>query len=291
MFHINLGWLYRAGDTIDSTWLWSENWGWGWISRETYPHFFLSSEDWIYYFKGTSDPIRYYDFGLIKWMEVDKSHRITVNLSSADNSQGTAMGPSTFYHGDSAVFVAKPKPGYLFAGWKGSVQSGDNPLFIDKPTEEISLVAHFTSIEEIIQGGTSSLNLDHLDSATQQKAIAEILLLGSSSYLTSGDAPEFNLQSMVSNAAGSSNIFETSNHSWGNSAGIFGDQSHAISHPFFPLPEDLKQIELLENNSKYLGTVESNGTALVDSINCSILQIKSSKDRQERRWVAEDLSM
>ena len=290
MFHINLGWLYRAGDTIDSTWLWSENWGWGWISRETYPHFFLSSEDWIYYFKGTSDPIRYYDFGLLKWIEVDKSHRITVNLSSADNSQGTAMGPSTFYHGDSAVFVAKPKPGYLFAGWKGSVESGKNPLFINKPTEEISLVAHFTSIKEIIQGGTSSLNLDHLDSVTQQKAIAEILLLGSSSYITSGDAPEFDLKNMASNPAGSSTVFDTPNHSWGSSTGIFGDQSHTISHPFFPLPEDLKQVELLENNSKYLGTVESNGTALVDSINCSILQIKSSKDRQEKRWVAQDLS-
>jgi PKD repeat protein len=288
LYHINLGWLYRAGENIDSTWLWSENWGWGWTGKDAFPYFYLSSDDWIYYFNGTSDPIWYYDYGLSRWIEIDRDNRLQAEFSPENNQAGVVMGPEFFYLGDSVTFVAKPKAGYLFAGWSGSYTGGVNPLIIHKPSSNISLQGKFISIQELINEGSSSLSLDHLDSSTQQKALAEILLKGTSQYIDSGNAPEFELDSNTNEQIASSTSLVFPNETMGEQVGIFSENSSNITHDFLPLSTQIKQVEFLENNSKSLATVESNGTAIYNSIDCTILKINLLKDLQEKRWLAQD---
>ena len=198
------------------------------------------------------------------------------------------MGPEFFYAGDSVTFVAKPNAGYLFAGWSGSYTGGVNPLIIHKPSSNISLQGKFISIQELINKGSSSLSLDHLDSSTQQKALAEILLKGTSQYIDSGNAPEFQLNSNTNEQIISSTSLVFPNESMGEQVGIFIENSSNITHDFLPISTQIKQVEFLENNSKSLATVESNGTAIYNSIDCTILKINSSKDLQEKRWLAQD---
>jgi len=69
IYHENLGWFYRHGEKIDSTWLWSETWAWTWTTDELFPYLKQSPGDWLYYFKGTTNPARYYDFGASAWLE------------------------------------------------------------------------------------------------------------------------------------------------------------------------------------------------------------------------------
>ena len=69
IYHKELGWMYRHGETVDNTWLWSERWAWTWASDQTYPYLAKSTGDWLYYFKGTFNPIRYYDYGINDWLE------------------------------------------------------------------------------------------------------------------------------------------------------------------------------------------------------------------------------
>ena len=69
IFHQSLGWLYRHGDKVDDTWLWSEAWAWTWTNDQLYPYLNQHSGDWLYYFKGTTNPVRYYDYGISAWLE------------------------------------------------------------------------------------------------------------------------------------------------------------------------------------------------------------------------------
>lgn len=69
IYHKELGWMYRHGENVDNTWLWTERWNWTWASDQIYPYLAKTTGEWLYYFKGTSDPIRYYDFNLGEWLE------------------------------------------------------------------------------------------------------------------------------------------------------------------------------------------------------------------------------
>ena len=69
IFHEQLGWLYRSGETVDDTWLWSKNWDWAWTSDLAYPYFVKSNYDWLYYLPNSANPIRLYDYGLSSWLE------------------------------------------------------------------------------------------------------------------------------------------------------------------------------------------------------------------------------
>jgi hypothetical protein len=67
IYHQSLGWMYRHGETIDDTWLWSERWNWSWVSNEVFPYFAKANGGWIYYFNGTTNPIRWYDYSTENW--------------------------------------------------------------------------------------------------------------------------------------------------------------------------------------------------------------------------------
>lgn len=67
IYHQNLGWLYREGETVDDTWLWSEKWNWAWTSDLTFPYLTKNTGEWLYYLPGSSNPTRIYDYGLGSW--------------------------------------------------------------------------------------------------------------------------------------------------------------------------------------------------------------------------------
>ena len=69
IYHEQLGWLYRSGETVDDTWFWSKHWNWAWTSDLSYPYLVKSNSEWMYYLQGTSNPIRLYDYGLSSWLE------------------------------------------------------------------------------------------------------------------------------------------------------------------------------------------------------------------------------
>jgi len=68
IFHQDLGWMYRHGETIDHTWFWSKRWQWAWLSNEFYPYVANDSGGWMYYLQGTTSPVRWYDYGLSQWL-------------------------------------------------------------------------------------------------------------------------------------------------------------------------------------------------------------------------------
>jgi PKD repeat protein len=275
IYHEHLGWLYLSGNTVDSTWIWSEIWGWGWTNFSVYPYLALSSGDWLYYLKGSSSPIRFYDYGLKSWAQFDFANLFTVKVSN--NNGGTAIGPSNFYLGDNVAFVARPNPGFVFAGWEGDIKSGVNPLLIEKPTSNISLSAKFVSISELINDGVSAINLSHLNNEEKQKAVSQLLLLGYSEYVDSGDASVFDLFSDNSSSFGSQ-VFNSS----------FTNESSSIKHSHFDINKQSDKIEFLVDNSRRIGSVYFSGKEQIGSVNCAVLEINASKEHFEKRWLAQD---
>ena len=122
------------------------------MSDSTYPYVTLSVEDWLYYFNGTSNPVRYYDYDLYKWMEANFLEDRSIELSIKEG-KGELDGPSSFYAG--AGFVARPAPGYVFAGWQGEYETGINPLIITDARDSFSLEAVFVSSQSVRQSGSS----------------------------------------------------------------------------------------------------------------------------------------
>ena len=108
--------------------MWSEIWGWGWTNFSVYPYLALSSGDWLYYLKGSSSPIRFYDYGLKSWAEFDFANYFTVKVSNNKNNVGSRFGPYKFYLGDNVALVAKPSSGFVFCGWEGDFISHSGNL-------------------------------------------------------------------------------------------------------------------------------------------------------------------
>lgn len=280
IYHEHLGWLYLSGNTVDSTWMWSEIWGWGWTNFSVYPYLALSSGDWLYYLKGSSSPIRFYDYGLKSWAEFDFANYFTVKVSNNKNNVGSTFGPSKFYLGDNVALVAKPSSGFVFAGWEGDFKSGINPLVIKKPSSNITLSAKFVSISELINDGVSTINLSHLthlNAEEKQKAISQVLLLGYSEYVDSGDASVFDLFSNDSSNL-DPNLLKAS----------FTSESSSIRHSHLDIDNQSDKIEFLVNNSIRVGSVRFSGTEEIRSVNCAVMEINASRDHFEKRWLAQD---
>jgi len=280
IYHEHLGWLYLSGNTVDSTWMWSEIWGWGWTNFSVYPYLALSSGDWLYYLKGSSSPIRFYDYGLKSWAEFDFANYFTVKVSNNKNNVGSTFGPSKFYLGDNVALVAKPSSGFVFAGWEGDFKSGINPLVIKKPSSNITLSAKFVSISELINDGVSTINLSHLthlNAEEKQKAISQVLLLGYSEYVDSGDASVFDLFSNDSSNL-DPNLLKAS----------FTSESSSIRHSHLDIDNQSDKIEFLVNNSRRVGSVRFSGTEEIRSVNCAVMEINASRDHFEKRWLAQD---
>ena len=280
IYHEHLGWLYLSGNTVDSTWMWSEIWGWGWTNFSVYPYLALSSGDWLYYLKGSSSPIRFYDYGLKSWAEFDFANYFTVKVSNNKNNVGSTFGPSKFYLGDNVALVAKPSSGFVFAGWEGDFKSGINPLVIKKPSSNITLSAKFVSISELINDGVSTINLSHLthlNAEEKQTAISQVLLLGYSEYVDSGDASVFDLFSNDSSNL-DPNLLKAS----------FTSESSSIRHSHLDIDNQSDKIEFLVNNSRRVGSVRFSGTEEIRSVNCAVMEINASRDHFEKRWLAQD---
>ena len=71
IYHEELGWLYRSGETTASTWFYEPQLGWIWTSETAYPYFY--SEDrvgWLYYKSGEGNARKFYDYFNESWLEV-----------------------------------------------------------------------------------------------------------------------------------------------------------------------------------------------------------------------------
>jgi len=288
IYHQHLGWLYRSGDSIASTWLWSEIWGWIWTNYEAFPYLALSSGDWLYYLKGSSSPIRYYDYGLKKWSQFDFANRFNIDLSIDGNTGGKAYGPTMFNLGDTIALVAQPSPGYIFSGWKGDYKSDRNPLLLQNIDKDFSIEANFLSISELANLGFSAAHLNHLNEEEKQKAVSQVLLLGQSEYLDSGDAPVFDLFSPKNNTASSQLELDLYNNKQERKEGVFSKNSSSINHSHLSLNNQSEKIEFFMNNSKSVGIVQFIGKEDLNSVHCSIMEINASKEHFEKRWIAQD---
>ena len=168
----------------------------------------------------------------------------------------------------------------FFSGWEGDFKSGVNPLVIEKPSSDITLSAKFISTSELITDGVSAINLSHLthlNSEEKQKAISQVLLLGYSEYVDSGDASVFDLFSTDSSNL-DPNLFKAS----------FTGESSSIRHSHMDIDNQTDRIEFLINNSRKLGSVHYSGTEEIRSVNCAVLEINASKEHFEKRWLAQD---
>jgi PKD repeat protein len=286
LFHHRLGWLYRVGDTVDSTWLWSEIWGWSWISHESFPYFAHSSGDWLYYFDGTSSPLRFYDYGLEKWIEHDPGNLLKVDLGGETHTGGQAMGPLSFYKGENLSFVAQPEEGYLFAGWTGDINSGENPLIIQNQRKNLSLTPKFLPLGALKGDGAEALNLEHLSKGQRQRAMTEILLLGSSDLIQAGNAEPYIFSAQGNVNQGGQLSSQQSELPAGY--GVFDGTSASIDHDYFPLLSESGQLESLVQNSKKLIRLEFTGTETVRYVSCAKVKITHSAEDVEERWCAQD---
>ena len=274
------------GDTVDNTWLWSEIWGWSWVSHESFPYFAHSSGDWLYYFDGTSSPLRFYDYGLEKWIEHDPANLLKVDLGGETHSGGQAMGPLSFYKGENLSFVAQPEEGYLFAGWTGDINSGENPLIIQNQRKNLSLTPKFSPLGALKGDGAEDLNLEHLSKGQRQRAMTEILLLGSSDLIQGGNAEPY-----IFSAQGNANQegqLSSQQSELPAGYGVFDGTSASIDHDYFPLLSESGQLESLVQNSKKLIRLEFTGTETVRYVSCAKIKITHSAEDVEERWCAQD---
>jgi len=67
IYHETLGWLYREGETVDDTWLWSDYLDWAWTGDLVYPYLFREGHGWLYYLRGSANPARFYDYQEAAW--------------------------------------------------------------------------------------------------------------------------------------------------------------------------------------------------------------------------------
>ncbi|MFC1453449.1 hypothetical protein ACFLSJ_08925, partial [Verrucomicrobiota bacterium] len=70
IWHIELGWMFCAGTSIDNVWCWSidEALHWLWINESTYPYMYRAEDNaWLWYVEGTTDPAWFMNLTSGEW--------------------------------------------------------------------------------------------------------------------------------------------------------------------------------------------------------------------------------
>ena len=70
IYHLDLGWIYYAKYTQQSSWCWHPVLSWFWISNTTYPYVLLEDESWSYFQMGTNSLLAY-DFEKMEWRSLN----------------------------------------------------------------------------------------------------------------------------------------------------------------------------------------------------------------------------
>ena len=70
IYHLDLGWIYYAKYTHESSWCWHPVFSWFWISSTTYPYILLEDESWSYIKKDTNSLLAY-DYGKMEWRSMN----------------------------------------------------------------------------------------------------------------------------------------------------------------------------------------------------------------------------
>jgi hypothetical protein len=71
VFHSGLDWIYVSGNPPVGWWFWSEDLGWVWTSKDTYPYLWRHDIGSWWYFMGRKGSTRaFYDYGAKEWKEL-----------------------------------------------------------------------------------------------------------------------------------------------------------------------------------------------------------------------------
>jgi hypothetical protein len=61
IYHLEHGFLYYAGTTLESLWVWDAHLGWVWTNAQTYPFLYWSkNSSWLFYYRGGTPRFRYF---------------------------------------------------------------------------------------------------------------------------------------------------------------------------------------------------------------------------------------
>lgn len=95
LYHADLGWLYRVGESADSLWFWNPRLGWFWTSRATYPFLWSHLEaGWLYFRPGStvSSP-RLYCYAKREWMSEQRLQNLAARAESTVNVVSPTLKP------------------------------------------------------------------------------------------------------------------------------------------------------------------------------------------------------
>ena len=146
VYHHALGWLYLVQHSVDSIWFWQEEMGWNWTSHTLFPYFHQNTPAaWLRFNPESTQPALVYDFINAVWFEVGR-RLISVQVTIPEYTGGGVEGRLRFRQGEDLLLYAKPNPGFVFNGWKGDFNTGENPLLRTGISRDINLSAHFSSI-------------------------------------------------------------------------------------------------------------------------------------------------
>ena len=63
-----IGWMYAENSSGDKTWLYSDEKGWLWTSKDSYPHLYSdNSSNWVYIASDQDTPTKAFDYNPKKW--------------------------------------------------------------------------------------------------------------------------------------------------------------------------------------------------------------------------------
>jgi hypothetical protein len=67
-FHVQHGWLYCRGDSMENLWFYSLDMGWLWSSVLVYPWFYRQdAECWLFYVRDTTQPRWFFNWCSQQW--------------------------------------------------------------------------------------------------------------------------------------------------------------------------------------------------------------------------------
>ena len=285
IYHQSLGWIYLVQTGKDSIWIWQEELGWNWTSHAIFPYLYQNSHDaWLALKPESADPALVFDFPNSVWFEVGR-RMLTIDLTLNNAKGGSIEGKRTLRKGDDLFLIARPQKGFLFAGWSGDLETGENPLLRSNITTSLNLTARFLPI----QGSLNQTDLNYLSSEKlRAQALLEIAIDGTSNLLSSGNSNPISEPFSATGKTYDKFQVAMGEISQDEITGIFPPSSAVLSHPLSPLKLGDKTSVYFEGASRGQIKLEVEATEEVHDILCLRLSLTHPNGVEEIRWLAED---
>ena len=283
VYHEVMGWIYFHQADLSSIWLWKDELGWVWTNQNLYPYLYQTIPDgWLALNPQTSRPALVFDFPNDTWFKIEKPS-ITIKTNVYPENAGIIDGLREIHKGENLALFARPKNGYLFSNWQGSYETKDNPLFVDELKTNLSLTAHFESVQNVLSKGNENELVSHLQSQEhRKKAILELAFYGRSSLISNSYSPG-NFESQLEFF-----IHATGDSTSKNPTLIFNEDSGIISHSYAPYDIGNETIAYLEGSSRGIIKVKGIQHQTINSVQCLKIELKFPSNLIEYRWLAQD---